>query len=192
MNIRSFEPKDREAVIRLWRACGLVAPQNDPSKDIDRKMRADPGGFLVGELDGRIVAACMAGYDGHRGWINYLAVAPEYRRRGLARRIMAEAERILKGAGCPKINLQVRSSNAKVIEFYRSIGFHTDDVVSMGKRLEADHGEKDEPPAQGDFIRKRVPSPPHRRGKMETEDRDHRGREKLKEVFIERDDAEKS
>jgi ribosomal protein S18 acetylase RimI-like enzyme len=94
---------------------------------------------LVGEIDGRIIGTCIAGYEGHRGWINYLAVAPTYQRRGLATRLMKEAERLLGNAGCPKINLQVRASNVDVIEFYKSIGFIIDDVVSMGKRLEKDH-----------------------------------------------------
>jgi ribosomal protein S18 acetylase RimI-like enzyme len=80
----------------------------------------------------------MAGYEGHRGWINYLAISPAYQRRGLASRIMDAAARLLQNAGCPKINLQVRASNAAVIEFYKSIGFSIDDVVSMGKRLEQD------------------------------------------------------
>ena len=80
----------------------------------------------------------MAGYEGHRGWINYLAVAPEHQGKGLGRAMMAEAERLLREAGCPKINLQVRSANAKVIEFYRRLGYTVDDVVSLGKRLEDD------------------------------------------------------
>jgi ribosomal protein S18 acetylase RimI-like enzyme len=80
----------------------------------------------------------MCGYDGHRGWINYLAVNPAHRSAGLGRALMAEAERLLRAAGCPKINLQVRSSNAAVIAFYRAIGFAEDDVISMGKRLERD------------------------------------------------------
>jgi ribosomal protein S18 acetylase RimI-like enzyme len=138
MDIRSYRPDDRDDVIRLWRDCGLVVPQNDPGKDIARKLKVNPEWFLLGELDSRIVASCMAGYEGHRGWINYLAVSPEHRRRGLARQIMAEAERLLRAAGCPKINLQIRSANMDVIAFYRSIGFAIDDVVSLRKRLEVD------------------------------------------------------
>jgi ribosomal protein S18 acetylase RimI-like enzyme len=111
---------------------------NNPRRDIARKLRVNPEWFLVGELEGRIVAACMAGYEGHRGWINYLAVAPELQRCGHGRQMMAEAERVLREAGCPKINLQVRASNAAVVQFYRSLGFKLDEVVSMGKRLETD------------------------------------------------------
>ena len=138
LHIRPYRPDDEAAIVALWVACQLVVPQNSPQRDIARKLGVNPEWFLVGELDGRIVATCMVGYEGHRGWINYLAVAPEYQRRGVARQIMEEAERLLRQAGCPKINLQVRVANAQVIEFYKTIGFKIDDVVSLGKRLETD------------------------------------------------------
>jgi len=81
----------------------------------------------------------MAGYEGHRGWLNYLAVDPSHQRQGHARAIVNEAERLLRKAGCPKINLQIRTSNIAAVEFYRKIGYTLDDVVSMGKRLENDN-----------------------------------------------------
>ena len=136
--IRSFLNEDENAVIDLWGRCGLVHPQNDPRKDIRRKLKVRPDLFLVGLLDEEIVASVMAGYEGHRGWINYLAVSPDHRKKGLGKQIMAEAELLLRAAGCAKINLQVRSSNADVLAFYRAIGFLKDDVVSLGKRLEYD------------------------------------------------------
>jgi ribosomal protein S18 acetylase RimI-like enzyme len=136
--IRQYSVADLDDVIDLWIQCGLVVPQNDPKRDVERKLRVNPEWFLVGEFEGEIVATCMAGYEGHRGWINYLAVAPQYRRRGFASQIMREAERILQDVGCPKINLQVRTSNSDVIEFYKAIGYTMDDVVSLGKRLDSD------------------------------------------------------
>jgi ribosomal protein S18 acetylase RimI-like enzyme len=141
MLIRPYQPTDESAVIDLWHRCGLVRPWNDPKKDIARKLLVRPDLFIVGINDDKIVATAMAGYEGHRGWINYLAVAPEHRREGFARQIMEHAEKLLREAGCPKINLQVRSSNSEVIEFYRRIGYAVDDVVSMGKRLIHDTGE---------------------------------------------------
>ena len=92
----------------------------------------------MGELAGRVIATVMAGYDGHRGWLYYLGVLPEHRKGGFGREIVAEAERLLRLERCPKINLQVRTSNTGVIEFYRRIGFSIDEVASMGKRLEKD------------------------------------------------------
>jgi len=129
---------DEEAVVALWERCGLTRPWNDPRKDIRRKLRAQPDLFLVGVTDGEVVATVMVGYEGHRGWIQYLGVDPKRQRKGLGRAIMAEAERLLREAGCPKINLQVRTSNTGAIEFYKRLGFMLDDVVSLGKRLEHD------------------------------------------------------
>ena len=125
-------------MVSLWRDCGLVVPWNDPAKDIRRKLRVQREMFLVGWRGSRLVATVMAGYEGHRGWINYLTVAPDYRRHGLGRRLMEEAEALLRGLGCAKFNMQVRSSNAAVVESYQRLGFSVDDVVSLGKRLEAD------------------------------------------------------
>ena len=136
--IRQYDVTDRDDVIELWRQCGLVVPQNDPGRDIERKLKVNPEWFLIGLLNGKIIASCMAGYEGHRGWINYLAVSPGYRRRGFATRLIRETERLLHRAGCPKINLQVRASNSSVIAFYETIGYSIDDVVSMGKRLDQD------------------------------------------------------
>jgi ribosomal protein S18 acetylase RimI-like enzyme len=136
--IRPYKPEDEQAVIELWFACNLVVPANNPQRDIARKLKVNPELFLVATLDGKIVGTCMAGYEGHRGWINYLAVSPDHRRQGIAARLMAAAEEQLKALGCPKINLQVRKTNTEVIKFYERIGYQIDDVVGMGKRLECD------------------------------------------------------
>ncbi len=136
--IRPFRLEDEAAVLELWGACGLIVPHNDPRKDIRRKLQVNPEWFLVGEESGAVVATCMVGYEGHRGWINYLAVAPVRQRQRLATRMMEKAEEILREAGCPKINLQVRSGNLQVIGFYESLGFKIDAVTSLGKRLEVD------------------------------------------------------
>lgn len=143
LTIRSFAIADSDAVIALWHECGLVHPHNDPRKDIARKLRVRPDLFLVGVIDGAVVASVMVGYEGHRGWINYLAVSPSRQKRGYARLLMNEAERLLRAEGCPKINLQVRTSNAAVLAFYRAVGYLQDEVVSLGKRLEQDRPRKD-------------------------------------------------
>ena len=138
LEIRPYEEGDREAVVALWRASGLVVPWNDPVRDIERKLGMQSEMFLVALLDGSLVATVMAGYEGHRGWINYLAVAPQCRRQGLGRRMMEAAEARLHAMGCPKINLQIRKSNVSAVDFYRSIGFIEDESISMGKRLVED------------------------------------------------------
>jgi len=138
MEIRPFHLSDESAVVELWQKCELVRPVNDPARYIRRKLSVNPELFLVGTLDGKIIASVMAGYEGHRGWINYLAVHPEHRLKGYGRQILAEAEKQLRVLGCPKINLQVRTANRTVLEFYQRIGYRLDDVVSLGKRLEHD------------------------------------------------------
>ena len=138
MEIRPFELRDEAAVIALWERCELTRPWNDPRKDIRRKLHVHPDLFLVGNLDGEMVATVMVGYEGHRGWINYLAVAPEHQRKGLGRMMMEAAERLLRKAGCPKVNLQVREENQGAVTFYQRLGYAVDQVISMGKRLEKD------------------------------------------------------
>ncbi len=139
LEIRVFADADELAVIELWQRCHLTRPWNNPSKDIQRKLAVQPYLFLVGIIESELVATVMAGYEGHRGWINYLAVAPEYQRRGIGQAMMTEAERLLRDAGCPKINLQVRSTNQDAIQFYRGLGYAIDEVISLGKRLESDN-----------------------------------------------------
>jgi ribosomal protein S18 acetylase RimI-like enzyme len=138
VKIRSYQAPDALAVVALWHGCGLVRPQNDPRKDIARKLKVNPEWFLVAENEARIVGVVMVGYEGHRGWINYLAVAPGRQRQGVGRQLMAEAERVLRAAGCPKINLQVRPENKAAIAFYERLGFAIEGAVSLGKRLEKD------------------------------------------------------
>jgi ribosomal protein S18 acetylase RimI-like enzyme len=125
-------------VIALWERCGLTRPWNDPRKDIARKLRVQPELFLVGVADHQVVATAMAGYEGHRGWVNYLAVDPRVQRSGLGTAIMSVVEERLLELGCPKINVQVRAGNSNAVAFYRKLGYAVDEVVSMGKRLERD------------------------------------------------------
>ena len=133
--IRQFVIADSEDVAALWQECNLVVSWNDPQKDIDRKMKVNPELFLVGTLNGEIIATVMVGYEGHRGWINYLAVSPQHRRKGFARMMMEEVEEKIRAIGSPKINLQIRTTNLEAIRFYESIGYKDDKVVSYGKRL---------------------------------------------------------
>ena len=142
MRIRPFtrtdQTDDTDAVVALWRECGLTRPWNDPHADIDRKLTTQPELFLVGETEAGVVASAMVGYDGHRGWVYYLAVRQGFRGTGAGRALMAEAERLLTDRGCPKIMLMVRSTNDDVVAFYNTLGYSADDVTVLGKRLIAD------------------------------------------------------
>lgn len=133
--IRAFAPRDEAAVVALWEECRLTRPWNDPRKDIARKLTVQPELFLVGVVDGAVGASVMAGYEGHRGWVNYLAVSPRLRGRGYGRLLMERVEEMLLERGCPKVNLQVRQTNAEALAFYRHLGYVQDESVSLGKRL---------------------------------------------------------
>ena len=135
MQIRPFQPADEAAVVALWKQCGLVRPWNDPHKDIARKLAVQPELFVVGEEDGALMASAMAGYEGHRGWVHYVAVSPRSRGRGHGRALVQHVEALLLARGCPKLSLLVRNSNPEAIAFYRRLGYAQDDSVSLGKRL---------------------------------------------------------
>jgi ribosomal protein S18 acetylase RimI-like enzyme len=135
ITIKTYLPEYENAVIELWRKCGLLRPWNNAKKDIERKLKVNPELFLVGFIDGNIVAAVMGGYEGHRGGINYLAVDPAYQGQGFGKRIMEAIEKKIIEMGCPKINIQIRADNQDAVKFYESLGYKFDKVVSLGKRL---------------------------------------------------------
>lgn len=133
--VRSFAARDTEAVVRLWTACGLTRPWNDPRRDIERKLTTQPELFLVMELDGEIIGSAMAGYDGHRGSVYYLAVAPAHQGNGYGRVMMQRVEALLMERGCPKMNIMIRRDNESVIGFYRENGYTEEAVAVVGKRM---------------------------------------------------------
>ncbi len=135
MKIRPFEQGDRTAVISLWERSNLIVPWNDPATDIDRKLQVQAELFLVGIEGENLVSTAMGGYDGHRGWIYYLAVEPACRGRGYGSQLVEHLSEIMLEKGCPKVNIMVRSSNREVVRFYRQLGFKQDEVVCMGRRL---------------------------------------------------------
>lgn len=135
LSIRSYRTGDEAEVVSLWQRCKLTRPSNDPRRDIARKLAHDPSAFWVAETSGRVVGTAMVGYDGHRGWVNYLAVDPTQRRQGIGRALMEHAERCLLARGCAKLNLQLRDGNHQALAFYQRLGYVRDDVISLGKRL---------------------------------------------------------
>ena len=138
MEIRVFANSDSQAVISLWQRCALTVPWNDPHKDIQRKLAVQPELFLVGVLNGIVIGSVMGGYDGHRGWIYYLAVDPDHQHHGYGSQLVTEVENRIMAMGCPKINLMVRTGNRAVLDFYTNLGYQPDEIVGLGKRLVPD------------------------------------------------------
>ena len=135
MDIRNFTESDRGNVVAMWNQCDLTRPWNDPNKDIDRKMLFQPELFFIGTVESNVVASAMAGYDGHRGSVFYLAVHPNFQGLGYGQKLMGHIENVLTDIGCCKLNIVVRSTNEAVLGFYNNLAYTTDDVVSLGKRL---------------------------------------------------------
>ncbi len=140
MKIRQLETDDVVAVVELWRAVfpeyvDPSRPQRDPRASAARKLALADGLFWGCEVEGRLVATAMAGWDGHRGWLYSVGVDPAWRGRGIAARLVEHAEAELKRLGCPKLNLQVLESNHRGRAFWRALGYELDEVVSLGKRL---------------------------------------------------------
>ncbi len=136
--IRAFALRDTESVIALWQATGLTRSWNNPHLDIQRKLTVQPELFMVAVDGDDIVGTVMAGYDGHRGWIYYLASDPMQRGQGIGRDLVTAAEEALLELGCPKVQLMVRPGNDDVLGFYDSLGYERFETTSTGKRLIAD------------------------------------------------------
>lgn len=130
---RPAREADDESVIALWRVCGLVVPWNDPGADIARCRASPQAELLVAELGGRVVATAMAGDDGHRGWLYYLAVDPALRGTGLGRAIVRHAEAWLEARGVTKVEVLIRGGNAGVQPFYEGLGYAAKDRIVMDR-----------------------------------------------------------
>jgi ribosomal protein S18 acetylase RimI-like enzyme len=136
MEIRPYLESDEAAVAELWREVFPHAPSwNVPEADIERKLAVQRELFFVATVGSEVIGTAMAGYDGHRGWVYYVAVRARYRRQGIGTALMERVEEELTRLGCPKVNLQVRASNEEVVSFYKKLGYGVEERVSMGKRL---------------------------------------------------------
>ena len=138
ISIRPFQPEDEEAVIQLWdKVFPNSPPHNNPVRDIRTKRTVQPDLFIVAILEEQLVGTAMAGFDGHRGWVYYLGVHPDFRCQGIGTALMRRVENNLTALGCPKLNLQIRAGNEEVRAFYEKLGYFSEDRISMGRRLDS-------------------------------------------------------
>ena len=136
-HIRPLADADIDATIALWTACGLTEPWNDPHADIARARNSGAAEILVAaDASGHIVASAMVGNDGHRGWLYYLAVAPELQGTGLGRRMVAAAEDWLRARDVVKLMLMIRPTNKRVRGFYEALGYAEQERVLMVRWLD--------------------------------------------------------
>jgi ribosomal protein S18 acetylase RimI-like enzyme len=136
ISFRELQEPDVESIASLWNACELTRAWNDPYRDIRFAMDGGTSTVLVGLLNEKLIASVMVGHDGHRGVLYYLAVDPEYQKRGFGKAAVAVAETWLRERGVWKINLMVRSENEKAGRFYEHMGYEINPVSCYGKRLD--------------------------------------------------------
>lgn len=136
MKIRPSTRHDREAIIALWeRVFPDNPPHSAPAYNFDAKFAMGDDLLFVATDQGNVIGTAMAGYDGHRGWLYTVAVLPEFRRRGIGTDLVLHAIKALRAAGCIKVNLQIRATNAAVRGFYESLGFEAEARLNMGLRI---------------------------------------------------------
>ncbi|WP_413700733.1 GNAT family acetyltransferase [Psychromonas sp. KJ10-10] len=131
--IRKYKPHDKDSLIKLWQTSFPdPAPHNEPTLVLAEKLKVDNLIFIA-EKSEQIIGSCMAGYDGHRGWLYSVAVSPKLRRTGIGSKLIKHAIKQLNQKGCAKVNLQILQTNPQVIQFYQSLGFSVEERISMGK-----------------------------------------------------------
>ena len=136
MEILSYLNSHYDGVIKLWQEVfPNPLPRNEPNSVVNAKLRVKPELFFVAVEDNEVIGTVMSGYDGHRGWLYMVAVDPEYRRKGIGSILIRQSEKALMSLGCVKINLQILPDNSEVKKFYRTLGYETEERISMGKQL---------------------------------------------------------
>lgn len=135
MRIKPALRADRDVTIALWRAAGLTRPWNDPAADFDLALANSTSTVLLAFDVAALVGSVMVGFDGHRGWVYYLATDPAQLRRGIGRKLMDAAQEWLIRQGCSRLRLMVRTENLTARGFYEALGYEAQDVVTLGKTL---------------------------------------------------------
>ncbi|MDN3956404.1 GNAT family acetyltransferase [Sporolactobacillus laevolacticus] len=133
MKFRSFTLNDFNSVIHLWNKAGLILSPSDTSEGLKKKLQRDSELFFVAEGDHQIIGVVMGSYDGRRGWINHLAVDPEYQGRKIGQAMIMELEKRFKKEGCEKVNLLIEPSNKGVQSFYEKQAYKRDELIFMEK-----------------------------------------------------------
>ncbi len=133
--VRPVLDGEEKYLAALWQDCDLLRPWNDPDHDIAHCRSNPTSELFVGLLGGNIVASCMAGNDGHRGAVYYVATSPDHRGEGLGRQVIEHAENWLRGRGVWKINLMIREDNDTVQKFYEALGYEVEPRTVMAHRI---------------------------------------------------------
>jgi ribosomal protein S18 acetylase RimI-like enzyme len=135
---RELTESDGDVAATLWRDVDLVRAWNDPDGDFRSAIAGATSAVLGAEIDGVLVGTVMVGFDGHRGWLYYVAVAPIAQRRGVGTELTRRAEQWLKERGAHKVQLMVRRGNDAPRLFYTELGYEPSDVTVFQKWIDPD------------------------------------------------------
>lgn len=138
MEIRELEDNDASSAIALWTETGLTRPWNDPEANYLRASNETTSAVLGHKHRDELVGTVMVGFDGHRGWVYYLAVAQHQRGEGIRSALMTLAEQWLRERGASKVQLMVRTENESALRFYGKFGYEPSDVVVLARWLEVE------------------------------------------------------
>ena len=123
MKIRHARYSDVADILDLWRAAEAAPSVTDDEASIERLLHRDRAAFFVAESDGVVIGTLIAGFDGWRGHMYRMAVHPEFRRQGIARALVEEAEEHLRSIGCKRISALVLSDEAHAVAFWTAVGY---------------------------------------------------------------------
>jgi len=132
---RTATAADRDALVDLWQAAGLLFHVEDVTHELTSVLARDPELVILAEDGSGLVGSVFGAYDGRRAWLNRLATRPDRRGEGVGRELVSRLEDALRAKGCLKLNLLVRNDNAEAMAFYRGLGYASNDVTFLGKRL---------------------------------------------------------
>lgn len=135
-SLRYLTSHDYDAVIHLWQQAGLksVRPRGRDSRDAFAE-QLTAGQRVIGLEDGnQLIGTVLVTHDARKGWINRLAIHPDYRRKGYGAQLIAAAERELREMGFRIFAVLIEADNDASRELFAREGYRTNDVVYMSKR----------------------------------------------------------
>jgi ribosomal protein S18 acetylase RimI-like enzyme len=131
VRIREMRPNDYQSLVELWGQAGLTYhPDGRDSEDrISKELGTPMALFLVAEADGRLVGSLLGTTDGRKGWVNRLAVHPEWQRKGVALALLEEMERRFDRRGILVLCALIQDDNAPSKAFFEEAGYVVDPTV---------------------------------------------------------------
>ena len=130
MYLRRANPKDVDAILSLWRMAEATESITDTADDIRRISAMEHVAFILAISDDWVVGSIIAAFDGWRGNMYRLATHPDHRRKGMARALVGEAEKVFDGWGVRRITALVEKDHPWAVQFWQAVGYTLDERMS--------------------------------------------------------------